>query len=318
MAAPLLIAIATRLVVRYGSVQVQRVLVSRGTLAAVRGNLAGGLFGSQSVLGSLIRLQGRDAIKNELIRIGERGLTAQILSELSHRTNLAGDPQSPLQAFRDVTELDRDLATMRGRAHLARRAAIGVMAEKWGRHVEAIAPRDSDRYLAGWQDALTKAGIEGFELEEVNVSEFAEQLQASLIEQLRYWERQAAKHQRRGQSQTPFGREAQSIAQQSRDMISRLGNANSVVESFRRGERNELILDIVARAPVGGEGRIRSSDSEIEIELVNLEAHASEVERRDRIAQRAEELLSEEDRREVQRAYMEEITKGTGLAYTPN
>lgn len=171
------------------------------------------------------------------------------------------------------------------RRHEARRRAVVHLANAFASRIEAIAPDASGRYVRGWQQAFTKAGLEGHAPRRLHVPKYHRRLQDHMRVSAEYFQERGEK---RWGSRTNKGALADlRRAIELRHRAQLLDDPEAVVD----GADTVGPVIRVEHEPEGW-GQMIDSEARTHFEFVNRVRHAQEVEARHHILQRATEWAS--------------------------
>lgn len=221
----------------------------------------------------------------------------------------------PIKLTADLSKFKAELDLIARQGPGASREAVKVMGRDFIQEVEMISPRDTNRYVRGWLEAGTAAGVGNFPAPPVVPSRVGEKLKAFFLAQFEKWDYIVRRNERSGRSDK-WTRKAIKLRDRAAEELAKYTETAIAVgvrvvdgRAFSVGRGRNLAT--VRTKVYGGTGSITRNGHETIVLLHNLEAHASIVEYLYRIRARAGARARVFGVKSVSRKYFNEVVKGT-------
>jgi len=248
-----------------------------------------------------------------------------------------------IQVFVDTKVIEGKLSKLKANRDAARRESVAVLANEVVRFIITKAPRDTNRYVRGWQAAqndISKASrtVGSVPLDTIRPSRYAAQILTRIRKQASYWTAVRTKLEQRAETYRSSGvkegsprmtrllksvEKVKEIERRARDMLRDLNeNPDSATHAILIGGKKSLNpytfgrLARSSRAFYGGYARMADIGGETFIEVKNLEPHANIVESRTRLMRSALSAVRGQGLKTVRGAYIKRLTENVSVMMT--
>jgi hypothetical protein len=215
-------------------------------------------------------------------------------------------------SFVDWRNLRRFAAIARVNTRMARNFAARSYVQDLAAQVSARAPRDTNRYVRGWLDAMNQTGAVLARLPVIEPSQYADRYQGTLEKALRAALSSRDRLERRisvlypsgspKRGSTPAFRELTKLLRRAERRLDKLieykqafdasGGTAIVIGGFGGNEQKGTLKPKVSARVYGGQGRIIDGAEQTAVVLTNREPHANLVERKYKVMRLSQSFVA--------------------------